>query len=274
MKVISLIDNESINKNLYKEHGLSLYIEVDNLRLIFDTGSSGNFIKNAIKLSLDLKSIDYVVISHGHYDHTGGLKEFLKLNTKAKVILKKNCVKEYYSKKSFYYKYIGMDKSLLNNYIDRFLFIEEDYQIDNNIKLITNIDKKNDNSYISRNLFVLEENILKKDNFKHELILTILYKNKLNIFSGCSHSGILNIIYTASTHFQVMSIDTVIGGFHLKSINNNSEYIYNLSKKLCEFNANKFYTCHCTGIKPYKLLKSIMKDKISYLSTGDKIEYI
>ena len=89
MKLTTLIDNYVEKASLYAEHGLSILIDTGIVKILFDTGQSDNFIHNAEVLGIDLKEIDFVVLSHGHFDHTGGLYPFLQLNKKAKIICKK-----------------------------------------------------------------------------------------------------------------------------------------------------------------------------------------
>ena len=90
MKISFLVDNKSILQEKYMpEHGLSLFVEVDNQSILFDTGATDVYIQNAKKMGVDLKKVDYVVLSHGHYDHTGGLKFLaneLDKNRKPKII--------------------------------------------------------------------------------------------------------------------------------------------------------------------------------------------
>jgi hypothetical protein len=90
---------------LVAEHGLSLYIETDHKKIIFDTGQTGHFILNAEKLGIDIRDVDYLILSHGHYDHTGGLKKFLEINSKAAVLAKEEIFIPKFSGKT---RYIGL----------------------------------------------------------------------------------------------------------------------------------------------------------------------
>ena len=86
MRIVSLVENTS-SKGLPVEHGLSLYIETDRHRVLYDTGQTELFADNAEKLGVDLSSVDFCFLSHGHYDHSGGLKRFTALNGKAKIYM-------------------------------------------------------------------------------------------------------------------------------------------------------------------------------------------
>ena len=97
MKIISLVDNISNKKGIGCEHGLSLYIETKEKKILFDTGASDLFLENAQKLGVDINDIDYAVLSHGHYDHGGGLKRFLEVNSTAEVIMKREAFEKYYT---------------------------------------------------------------------------------------------------------------------------------------------------------------------------------
>ena len=98
MKITVLAENsvcKSNSLNVKAENGLSLFIEFDERKILFDTGQSDLFIHNARKMGIDLSQVDYLVISHGHFDHGGGLKHFLKINKKAKVFLHINAAKNF-----------------------------------------------------------------------------------------------------------------------------------------------------------------------------------
>jgi len=92
LKITTLIENNPDDNNLLSsEHGLSLYIEIDEMKILFDTGQSGDFIKNAEKLNVDLSNLKYVVLSHGHYDHTGGFRNLVdKIGNSYKLIAGKD----------------------------------------------------------------------------------------------------------------------------------------------------------------------------------------
>ena len=87
--ITTLVENCVYGRKLQAEHGLSLYIETSEHRLLFDTGASDLFIRNARLLHIDLQKVDYLILSHGHSDHTGGLRHFLELNKQATVVCKR-----------------------------------------------------------------------------------------------------------------------------------------------------------------------------------------
>ncbi|MEE1072178.1 MAG: MBL fold metallo-hydrolase, partial [Cellulosilyticum sp.] len=120
MKVYSLIENVPYGLDDQYEHGLSLYIETNNHKILFDTGQTGAFIENAKRLGVKLEEINLVVLSHGHYDHTGGLQAFLKVNSQAPIYLSTYAFGEHYNAMN---KYIGMDLSIQIS--NRLIFVED-----------------------------------------------------------------------------------------------------------------------------------------------------
>ena len=261
MEVTTLIENTSLSEDLIQEHGLSLLIETGDLKILFDSGQSGKFVDNAKKLGVDLDQINFVVLSHGHYDHGGGLERLFIENTKAKVYLNKNTFKDDYHKS----KYIGLDKELLNS--DRLIFCDDKVELSKNIKLQTcnNLDLKEPlNSF---NLYIKEDGQLKEDHFLHEQYLEIIEDGKKILFSGCSHKGILNIT-------NWFTPDILIGGFHLMEVpveEGGIKYLDEIAKELLSY-PTQYFTCHCTGKKQFKYLKKIMGPKLSYLAAGSKIK--
>lgn len=273
MKITSIIDNISKNKSINSEHGLSLLIEFNNKKILFDTGSSNLLLDNAKKLNIDLSDIDILIISHGHYDHMGGMRAFFSVNKKAKVYIKKQTNQQYYIKKQFYYKYVSGDLSLFDDFKDRFVYINKNTDISENISIITNINTIDNCDYIKNSMYKLNNRILYRDPLDHELLLVINEDNNLTVITGCSHSGIINMVNEVSLCFPGKKINNLIGGFHLKGLNRSNDKIIinHLTAELKKYNIEKLYTCHCTSYKYYLKLKEILKDQIDYLGISDEI---
>ena len=282
MKITVLAENtlsekisQPLKEKLKTEHGLSLFIETENHKILFDMGQTNIFIENAKHLELDLENVDFAILSHGHYDHGGlhssenqlfGVSGFLLLNKSAPIFLQETAFSENYNASK---KYIGLDKSLLENpdFQKRKVFIQDEKVITENLKLIScnNFEKIAPTN--TDGLTQLKDGIFVPEDFSHEHYLLIEENHKKILISGCSHKGILNIT-------EWFKPDILIGGFHLKSFDvenpADKEKLISLGEKLASYNST-FYTCHCTGLPQFDLLKSVMNEKLFYLATGDKV---
>lgn len=274
MKVITLLENRTISKEYKCKHGLSLYIETSNHKVLFDTGTDDSFIYNACRLGVSLEDIDIVVISHGHYDHGGGLEAFLKCNSKAKIYIGKGAFDRHLIKLFGIIKYsIGLKKELISN--SRFIFVDEVMKIDDELILFSNV--KGDKLIPKGNDKLLKEcsdGLVKKDDFQHEVNLLVNQNNKYSMFCGCAHKGIVNIIERAKGIVN-RDLTTVIGGFHLMGMKTNNSisktFLGDLSSILISNNVDKYYTCHCTGVQAYNYLSRKMSN-LDELKTGKVIE--
>ncbi|MBW9158547.1 MBL fold metallo-hydrolase [Clostridium sp. FP2] len=274
MKVITLFENRTISKEYKCKHGLSLYIETANHKILFDTGTDHSFAYNASKLGVNLEDIDIAVISHGHYDHGGGLETFLKLNSKAKIYIGKGAFDNHLVKLLGIIKFnIGLKEELISN--NRFVFVDGMTIIDDEITLFG--DVKGNKLQPKGNDRLLKEcsnKSIEKDDFEHEINLLINEDKKNSLFCGCAHKGIINII-ERTKDFIDRDLNTVIGGFHLMRMNiknqDSKAFLNNLSANLISSGVDKYYTCHCTGEKAYSYLSKTMNN-LNELKTGMVIE--
>lgn len=272
MEVTALLENKALSSQYDSKHGLCIHVKTEKHNILFDVGPNNLFIKNAIKLNIDISEVDIVVISHGHKDHGGGLKEFLKVNDKAKIYIHKNAFDKYYSNVLGLFKYyIGLDRTLRES--DRIILVDDFYKIDDELIIFSKISSKKMIPTSNKNLYVKEGNLFVHDKFNHEQNLIIRSDNKSYLFAGCAHRGIVNILEEAE-NITEKSIDFVIGGFHLfnpifsKYVN--VELINDIGKYLGD-KKSIYYTCHCTGEKAYEQLKGILHDQINYLCSGQVI---
>lgn len=256
MKITTIIENLVYKNGLLAEHGLSLYIETDTRKILFDTGQSGAFLQNARKMGVKIEEIDSVIISHGHYDHTGGLESFLMVNSKARVYMKKEALTEKYDISK---RYIGIkcDPELLKNRVEFITCITE---IDKGLFIVPDIPILDSDDTHFRNF---------NEEFLDELYLAITLDGELSIITGCSHRGITNIMKSAKNYFN-MPFNVVIGGFHTKDC---TECQFNrITDYLMHNTPKSIGVCHCTGIEKYSSLSKLFGSKVFYNCTGTLVE--
>ncbi|SDL03812.1 MBL fold metallo-hydrolase [Natronincola ferrireducens] len=270
MKIITLLENSTISKNYKCKHGLSLYIETIRHKILFDTGPNHYFVDNAKKLGVNLEEVDIAIISHGHYDHGGGLEDFLKINDKAKIYIGREAFDNHITKLFGFIKYnIGLKRELSNN--ERLVEIDGMLKINDELILFNDIIENSLLSLANKKLYKKDGsgNIV-SDDFKHEINLLIKENDSYNLLCGCAHRGITNIINRAK-ELTNTNIKTVIGGFHLMGMKKKSleteDFLEMLAKTLNANGTKEYYTCHCTGKDAYHYFKQNMSN-VNELKTG------
>lgn len=262
MRISVLCENTSDSAALLAEHGLSLYVETKRHVLLFDMGQSGIFAENARVLGADLSAVDVAVLSHGHYDHAGGVKTFLQLNAHSPVYANEHVLGDYYNGTE---KYIGVDKSLSES--GRIFLVGDEYAIDEGLTLYSCNAKKRPFATDAFGLTEKRDDAFCPDSFLHEQYLLIEEDGKRVLLSGCSHKGVLNIL----SWFRP---DVFVGGFHftkLDSAGDGRPTLCAAAENMLSY-PTRYYTCHCTGAAQYGYLKSLMGERVSYLSTGTIID--
>ena len=213
MLIRTLVENSSISEKLGSEHGLSLYIETRKNKLLFDMGASALFAGNAKKINVDLTEVDLAVISHGHYDHGGGLQAFLEINSKAKIYLNQKAFGKYYANRpNGEKKHIGLNEKLLPN--NRFVFVGEHLVINEELELFSRVKGRRLYPAGNQDLFMKLDFSFVPDDFAHEQNLIIKEDGKIILIMGCAHKGIVNILEHFYNEKNCLP-SHVIGGFHL-----------------------------------------------------------
>jgi len=268
----ALMENTSTTGNYNCEHGLSLYIETKKHKILFDTGASGLFAENASVMGIDISKVDIAVISHGHHDHGGGLKTFLGLNSQAKVYIHGKAFEKHYGNRpSGVMEDIGLDEGLLPN--ERFIFTRDSFVIDDELELFADVRPDRLNPSGNKELYICDGEKAVNDDFKHEQSLIVSEGGNTVLIAGCAHKGIVNIV-NRFYEKRGRVPEYIVGGFHLTNPSFKKSEDPSVTDAVGKYLLNtnsKCFTCHCTGIESYERLKSIMGNRIQYLSTGEKI---
>ena len=256
MQITVLAENTATDERFGKEHGLSLYIQTRGQKILIDMGQTELFLENARKLNIDLEEANVAVLSHGHYDHGGGLSAFLEINSQAKVYVSRYAFESHYHGPE---KYIGLNTALAGS--PRLVFTGDKKELAPGLTLYSCNGERREHNLGSFGLETLENGELVPDDFRHEQYLLIEENGRRVLFSGCSHKGILDIV-------RWFRPDVLVGGFHFSKLP--------LDEKLKEYARylngfpTEYYTCHCTGLPQFEYMSRFI-DRLHYLSGGETV---
>ena len=279
MKIQILIENTT-KSDLIAEHGLSIFIEYNKKKILLDAGTTATFINNAKKMKADIKDADFCVLSHGHYDHSGGFGEYLNQNPDKKIYAMDTIAGDYYSASGGSIHYIGVPVEVYPKYKDNFVMLNQITKLVDGVYVIPHKNAENLSKIGERaKLYKKIGDEYMPDDFCHELSLVFDTEKGLVIFNSCSHSGVVNIVDEVREYFgQDKEIAAFIGGLHMKGKLGDKE-ICTFSKEEIEMlveylkinRVKKLYTGHCTGIVGYEIISKYMGGKVEYIYTGKEI---
>jgi len=246
MEITVLVDNNTFtDEHFLGEPGLCYWIKVDGKRILFDLGFSDVYIKNAEKLKINLRRTDFIILSHGHNDHTQGLKFFPGLSPKVTLISHPDCLLPKYFSDDYY---IGSPLSKKETE-EKFDYIQtkDPYFLTPDIVFLGEIKERYDFEKRKSMGFIIREKKKEKDLLLDDSALAVKTKKGVVIITGCSHSGICNIIAAAKEVFNNEKICSVIGGFHLRG-----EVKERLEETVKVFRievSGRIYPAHCSDFK-------------------------
>lgn len=277
MKITVLIENTS-DGALLREHGLSLFIQYNGKNVLLDAGSTTAFYENAKALGISLDSIDACVLSHGHYDHSGGLEAIFLNHPEVKVYAQKTAVCQYFSGSRKLHD-IGIPRNILA-YRDRFELIEGCREILDGVYLVPHHTEGLDQIGTKAKLYKKTGESLVPDDFAHEQSLVFETEKGLIVFNSCSHGGVSNIIREVKEALGGRQIYAYVGGFHMKGRVNGEEVcafseeeIQKLCRQIEEEKISYVCTGHCTGLPGLMKLQEILGDRVQPLKTGLQLTF-
>ncbi len=253
MKIVTLMENTAIGPEFLAEHGLSYYLEACGKRILFDFGQSEKFLANADRLGVDLSKADGAVLSHGHYDHGGGISAFLAKNDRAMVYACPSAVDNHYNA-------AGKDISIpCNMDPKRLVWSQNGDTLGPGLTLLQLCAPPEDNGGMTAEI----GGQIRPEDFRHEQYLLVEEGGKRVLISGCSHKGVVQI----AEHYRP---DVLVGGFHFMKIQDRAVLEEKAERLLCL--PTVYYTGHCTGEGQYGILKKKMGNRLRYLAAGSSIE--
>ncbi len=269
MKITCLVDNCALD-GLAAEHGLSFWVEACGRKLLFDMGASAAFLGNARALGIDVAAADYAVVSHGHYDHGGGLAAFLEANSRAKVYIRSGAFAAHYSNRPGEgTRYIGLDPELAGS--GRLVETGEACELCPGLTLFS--AARGGELRSGANDVLTGPDRVTPDPFEHEQDLFINEGGRRALIAGCAHRGIVNIINRLS-NIDPEPPAAVFGGMHLAipgTEDVDEALVAATAARLLSVPGAVYYTGHCTGLPSYALLRRLMGERVQYLRAGESV---
>lgn len=271
IKITTLSENTSAG--VLAEWGLSMFIEANGKKILFDTGGGFSAVYNANLMGVDLTAAECIVISHGHYDHTGGLREVLmRMRKKIDIYAHPDIwARKYGRMESGPERYVGIPfvREGLEVMGASFQLADKPIKLSENIMTTGEIPMVNDYEIIEKYLMVKENGELKHDSLKDDLALIINTDYGLVVILGCAHRGIVNTLQHARKISGKDLIYAAIGGTHL--VHASRERQEKTAAALQEMGVQYLGVSHCTGFKASAYLAQVFGDRFFQNNAGTQL---
>lgn len=276
LKLYTLCENSAARPGVLGEWGYSVLIETGNKTILFDAGASGATLKNAVSMGVDLTKVDSIVLSHGHFDHTGGLSEILgHMRKEVPVIAHPDVfgMKYSYNKRKGTYSYAGIPfrREYLESLGARFELTTEPFWIVDDIATSGEEPQTTVFETIPDSLCVKTDNGYGQDTLKDDLSIFIITDIGLVIVLGCGHRGVINILRHGMQVMGTEDLYMVVGGTHL--ISADKSRLGKTIQALQEMKPRWIGTSHCTGFAAAAAVYHEFPDSFFLNSSGSVIGF-
>lgn len=267
VEITVVVENSVYQSQLLAEHGLSLWIDYGGNSYLFDTGQGQILSHNLKALDLDPAQLSGVLLSHGHYDHAGGLDNLLEEYPEMPVYGHPDLFLPKYSQKNAgeVFRGVAVTKDEINN----FNSTPDLTALQSGLWLTGEIPRQNKWETLNQHYQIKQEQELEIDSFKDDQSLVLDTKEGLMIILGCSHAGVINILEYVQQNF-VQEIHTIIGGMHL--VNASRDRIEWTIEQLQEIDFNQLIPLHCTGKRAVRAMQSAFGERVKIKSVGNRIK--
>ncbi len=270
IRITTLVEDTTSVPELPPEHGLSFWIEYGDKRILFDTGQSDLLIRNAKALGINLAQTDAIVLSHGHYDHTGGLSAVLGIAPKARIYLHPAAIEPKFSQSSPGTRSIGMPDSAKQAIRNREVVrTESPTQLFGAVGITGQVPRVNDFEDVGGPFFI-DKNCRQPDQLLDDQALFIESSKGLVVVFGCAHAGVVNTLHRIADLSRQKHFYAVMGGMHLLSAC--EERVERTITVFREYNLQRIGPAHCTGAKAVEKFRAVFPEQFFTCSVGTRIE--
>lgn len=255
--ITTLIENSpGEHHGLLSEHGISFHIRKDGHSLLFDTGQSEAFIHNAAKLRVGLSATDFVILSHGHYDHSGGFRRLCDYASDFELRIGNGFFDDKYAVRGAAYDFLGndFDEDFLSDRGIRYSFAAEaTEEIVPGVFILSNFPRRHDDEVVNPRFLLRRNNAFEPDRFDDELLLAVDTPRGLVVLLGCSHPGMKNMLDAVTERLR-RPIFAVLGGTHL--VESKGEGLERSLAYIDDGDIKIVGVSHCTGKEAVERLRA------------------
>lgn len=277
MKISILTENTVYKRGFLGEHGLSLLIETDDRRYLFDTGQSDVFLHNAAKLQLPLQELDGVILSHGHYDHCGGMENLPRQEREIPVYIHQKAFEKKYAEnlKTGELRYIGLEHTdNWPQWVKLHKLQGGCNKISDGVYLLSEIPYTTEFEPLPKGFWKGNKQSfqpeLLADTMEDEQLLVIECEEGLCVFAGCAHPGIINCLRYVQSVFVNAHIHSLVAGMHLKGCR--MERVQKTILALQEMEIDYIIPLHCTGLRAIAAIREALGSCCLLAEAGKQIE--